>query len=273
MGGELYPSGDPERAPTQISAPHQAYFNGSIQAAQATIAALYHSEMTGEGQHVDVSIQHAVTHVAMKGIEDWYSARTIVRRVGAFFSRPRPAPLGPLNLRLIWPCKDGYVCFRMAGGVDVASRKSAENMINLLDRAGMAGFLKDYDWGKYDWQTIPQEEQERLEKPFLNYFATKTKNELYNEALKERVILAPVGTVKDLVDSPQLEAREYWEQVYHPELKDTITYPGAFAKISETPIKFWRRAPLIGEHNEEVYEKELGLSNEEVERLKNESVI
>ena len=273
MGGELYPSGDPEKAPTQVSAPHQAYFNGSIQAAQATIAALYHSEMTGEGQHVDVSIQQAVTQVAMKGIEDWYVAGTIVRRVGPFFSRPRPAPLGPLNLRLIWPCKEGYVCFRMAGGVDVASRKSAENMITLLDRAGMAGFLNDYDWGQYDWQTILQEEQERLEEPFLQYFATKTKDVLYDEAVKARVILAPVGTVKDLVDSPQLAARKYWEQVKHPELKDTITYPGAFAKISETPIKVWRRAPLIGEHNEEVYEKELGLSKEEADRLKHASVI
>jgi len=260
MGGELYPSGDPERAPTQISSPHQAYFNGSIQAAQATIAALYHSEMTGEGQQVDVSIQQAVAQLAQQGIEYWYSSRNLLKRVGQYFPRLRPAPLGPLNLRLLWPCKDGYVCFRMAAGVDAASMKSAKNMIAVLDRHGVCGFLKSYDWEQYDWQTITQQEQEQLEKPFLDYFATKTKAELYEEALNENIILAPVATAEDLVESPQLAAREFWEQVEHHDFTNVITYPGAFAKISETPIKIRRRAPLIGEHNEDVYVNELGLS-------------
>ncbi len=273
MSGELYASGDPDRPPTQVSAPHQAYFNGSLQAVQATLAALYHCEITGEGQHVDITIQQAVTHVAMKGIEDWYTGRVNVMRRGPFFSRPRPAPLGPLNLRVIWPCKDGHVCFRMAGGVDVASRTSLQNMTAVLVREGVAGFLEDYDWRQYDWQTIPQEEQERLEEPFLNYFVTKTKAELYDEAVKGGIILAPVGTVSDLLENPQLAAREYWEQVEHPELNDRITYPGAFARVNEAPIRIWRRAPLIGEHNEEIYGKELGISRAQLVLLKQASVI
>ena len=273
MSGELYASGDPDRPPTQISAPHQAYFNGSIQAVQATVAAIYHCEMTGEGQHVDVSIQQAVTHVAMKGVEDWYTGKTNVMRCGPFFSRPRPDPLGPLHLRLIWPCQDGFVCFRMAGGVDVASRRSAENMTAILIEEGVAGFLKDYDWGQYDWQTLTQEEQERLEEPFLNYFATKTKAELYDKAVKGGIILAPVGTVSDLLENPQLKARGYWEQVEHPELNDTIVYPGAFAKIDDAPLNIRCRAPRIGEHNDEVYQRELGLSEEQLALLRQAGVI
>jgi crotonobetainyl-CoA:carnitine CoA-transferase CaiB-like acyl-CoA transferase len=56
-------------------------------------------------------------------------------------------------------------------------------------------------------------------------------------------------------------------------LGDTIKYPGAPLKMKETPWKIQRRAPLIGEHNEEVYEKELGLSKEQVTILKANGVI
>jgi crotonobetainyl-CoA:carnitine CoA-transferase CaiB-like acyl-CoA transferase len=61
--------------------------------------------------------------------------------------------------------------------------------------------------------------------------------------------------------------------VEHPELGDTLQYPGAPAKMKETPWKIYRRAPLIGEHNEEVYEKELGLSKEDLAVLKANGVI
>ena len=53
----------------------------------------------------------------------------------------------------------------------------------------------------------------------------------------------------------------------------SITYPGVFTNASETPLTISRRAPLIGEHNEEIYEKELGLSREELLILKQAGII
>jgi crotonobetainyl-CoA:carnitine CoA-transferase CaiB-like acyl-CoA transferase len=61
--------------------------------------------------------------------------------------------------------------------------------------------------------------------------------------------------------------------VEHPELGTKIRYPGPFAKLSETPIQITRRAPLIGEHNEEIYVKELGMSHKEMQTLKKAEVI
>ena len=92
-------------------------------------------------------------------------------------------------------------------------------------------------------------------------------------AVKHRVFFYPQFTTKDILESEQLAAREFWADVEHPELNDKIRYPGPFAKLSETPIQVKRRAPLIGEHNEEIYEKELGISKKEIEELKEAKII
>jgi crotonobetainyl-CoA:carnitine CoA-transferase CaiB-like acyl-CoA transferase len=60
--------------------------------------------------------------------------------------------------------------------------------------------------------------------------------------------------------------------MYHPELQDTITYPGGCIRSSEAPQRQWQRAPLVGEHNAEVFGA-LGLSKEEIVMLKQAGVI
>jgi crotonobetainyl-CoA:carnitine CoA-transferase CaiB-like acyl-CoA transferase len=72
-------------------------------------------------------------------------------------------------------------------------------------------------------------------------------------------MLYPVLTPKDILKFSQLESRGYWEEVHHPELGCSITYPGFFLKHRR---RWLETSPctLIGEHNEEIYTKELGLS-------------
>ena len=100
-----------------------------------------------------------------------------------------------------------------------------------------------------------------------------TKQELYEGALERGIMLSPVATAEDILANPQLKARDYWVEVAHSELNDTITYPGAWAKMSETPLEISRRAPLIGEHNYEIYQSELGLSRHDLTILKQNGII
>ena len=100
-----------------------------------------------------------------------------------------------------------------------------------------------------------------------------TRQEIYDGAVERGFGWAPVNTPKDLVESAQLAARDYYVQVEHPELGETITYPGAPCKMTETPWRIWGRAPLIGEDNEQVYLTELGLSAERLQELKQAKVI
>jgi len=109
--------------------------------------------------------------------------------------------------------------------------------------------------------------------PVTKFFKRHTKKELLEGAVKRHIMLFPLGNAQDTLESPQLAARKYWANVEHQELGDTLTYPGPFIKLSETPVAIRRRAPLIGEHNEDVYINELGLSKKELSTLKQAGVI
>lgn len=87
-------------------------------------------------------------------------------------------------------------------------------------------------------------------------------------------MMVPVQNPKDLVESGQLEALGYFVDVEHPELGMSLKYPGApYYHISDAPWRISRRAPLIGEHNFEIYEGELGFSSEQLAILKQEGTI
>jgi crotonobetainyl-CoA:carnitine CoA-transferase CaiB-like acyl-CoA transferase len=100
-----------------------------------------------------------------------------------------------------------------------------------------------------------------------------TKLELLEGAVQHRILFYPQFDTTDVLESVQLNAREYWVNIDHPELGTSITYPGPFAKLSETPIKISRCAPRIGEHNREIYEEGLGIPGEEILKLKQAGII
>ena len=118
-----------------------------------------------------------------------------------------------------------------------------------------------------------QEMQDQIEVHIGKLFKLFTKEEAYEQAMKRGIMLCPVNTSKDITENAQLKDRKFWVDINHPELSTTIRYPGAFAKLSETPINIKRRAPLIGEHNLEIYQNELGISSSELRNLQSSGVI
>jgi crotonobetainyl-CoA:carnitine CoA-transferase CaiB-like acyl-CoA transferase len=112
-----------------------------------------------------------------------------------------------------------------------------------------------------------------VEETFINFLMTKTKAELNDQVIPRRLILAPILDAKDLAAHSQLAERDYWAKVNHPELGEDITYCGPFAKLNQAPIDIQRPPPIIGEHNLEVYEQELGFSKSQIGALKSAGVI
>ncbi|MDP6126896.1 MAG: CoA transferase [Dehalococcoidales bacterium] len=264
LGGDMAPYGDPDRPPLRISHHSQAYLHAGSDGAMGALTALYQRWSTGEGQQVDVSIQEAAVHSSIHHNPTWNSERPPGKR-----GEGMPGA-GHDSIRL-WPCKDGYVSWSHGG----ASRLGPSRpLIRWMDSEGWADdFLREYDWERPDFTRIPQDEMDRLEEPTARFFMSHTKAELLEGAVKYEVMLYPVATTADMLENPQLVNRGFWVDVEHPELDDTITYPGAFAGLTELPLRISRRAPLIGEHNQEIYEQELDIAKEKLFILKQDGVI
>lgn len=267
MGGLMYITGDSDRPPVRISFP-QAYFHASADAACGALLAHYHRELTGQGQHVDVSMQQSVVWTMMNARLFWEMTGTFLKRVGPF----RAGLSSGAIQRQTWACRDGAVTFTVMGGAGGAGTNRA--LVNWMDEEGMADDeLKGMDWSAFDMAAASREFHQRIEEKIGRFFARHTKQELFDGALKRRIMLYPVSTPADIAVNPQLAAREYWVEVEHEELGACIKYPGAFLKSSEVSCALKCRPPLIGEHNYEVYGQELGLSGKELAVLKEEGVI
>ena len=136
---------------------------------------------------------------------------------------------------------------------------------------------RDKDWIGYLEPLMsgaePIEEWERVKRVLEAFTASRTKAELLRLAIERGFLITPVSTVRDVVESPQLRAREYFQPLEHPELGRSFVYPGPFARFSDSPIRYRRRPPTVGEHNEAIYRGELGISESRIAELARAGVI
>jgi crotonobetainyl-CoA:carnitine CoA-transferase CaiB-like acyl-CoA transferase len=276
LSGNAYVTGDPDRAPVMSSFPFSYIVGGALQAAVGTMVALHHRERIGEGQHVDASAQLSLSWpVSAEPYGMWIEDGTIMKRQGRIWTRPQVLPgkeTAWVATPMVYPCKDGDINFVIMAGLGYGTSTNA--LSKWVENEGMAGqTTKGIDWCKVEWPKICQEVVDEVVKDFSSFFMTHTKAELFDGASKRGIMLYPVLSPKDIRELDQLRFRDYWTNVDHTELEASITYPGPFMKSSETFDKGIRRAPLIGEHNEEVYLRELGLSKEELLTLKQIKVI
>lgn len=268
-GGPLVLTGDDDRPPVRVSVP-QGYLHASAEAAVAALIAHHERQRSGQGQHVDVSAQQAVAQATQSGILAAALNDTEYQRLSG------GVKVGPFNIRLIWPAADGHVAilFLFGAAIGPFTRR-------LMEWICAAGFCdaatRDKDWRRYIELLIteqePMAEYERLKQVVETFTLTKTKAELMQEALARGLLIAPVATVQEVVQSEQLAARQYWRTLGHPELARAFRYPGAFAQFSATPITYRRRPPTVGEHNQEIYSQELGFSPQQLSMLRTRGVI
>jgi len=231
-----------------------------------SMIAFWHRQKTGEGQHVDVSITESAMWSCLTAHAAWDMNREILQRQGAFRA------YGAYKIRFMYPCKDGHVIFLLLGGHIGARGQKA--LAQWMDQEGMSDeFLRNFDWDRFDASTYNDELARKLEPFFERFFMTKTKDALFQAALKMQYLLAPVNTIEDLTVHPQLAVRNFWVDLDHPELNVRLTYPGAPFKSNRVSWRIDRRAPLVGEHNPAIYGQELGFADREIRALAKKGVI
>jgi crotonobetainyl-CoA:carnitine CoA-transferase CaiB-like acyl-CoA transferase len=265
MAGLLNQTGDPDRPPLQMSIP-QACLLAGADAAVGTMTAYYYRELTGIGQQVDVSMQQSTAWFMANLIPAFELTGNVIQRSGIY-------RLGNTNTvqRQIWECKNGYVFYFMLGGK--VGAKTFQELVKWMDEEGMATeFLLNMNWDNLDMGNALQGTIDQLSKPIEEFFLRHTREEIAREANLRHMSICPLSHVEDLLSDKQLEARNYWAQINHPELGAKLTYPREFVKSSAGSCALRSRAPLIGEHNAEVY-AEIGMTQHDLVFLKESGII
>jgi len=263
MGGQMAPCGEPDRPPYHISHHAQSYLLAGVDAAQGALTALFYRGRTGEGQQVDVSIQESVVQSTEHITSGWDRRQRIQKRSEAAGFRQSQ----------LWPCRDGYVSFAFSGAITGTDYNKA--LVGWLMGEGFLEKAPEIPEAPAGGKPagVGREVPEEIVKATEKLFLAHTKAELLEEARKREIQLYPVATPADIMDNPQLGERDFWQDIEHPEMGIVLKYPGVFVLASEASPRIKRRAPHIGEHNMEIYQRELGLTKEELIILKQAGVI
>jgi len=261
MGGYMYTTGYPEDPPVRAYG-NQSYHVGSIYGAISTLSALFNKNITGRGQHVDVSLQESVLSVTEHVNIYYIYENHVSRRQGTSHGVWQVDLKGPVGSGDVFECKDGHAC--------VFSMKE-ETIQWLID----SGVEEAEPYLAPEWAE-PEKAEERgqiicsMVKEWVKQF---TKDEIFFEGQNRRVTTAQVNTPDKVFHDPHLRERNFFMDIEHPEIGRTLTYPGAPYKFPETPWRISRKAPRIGEHNREIYIDELGQTEGRLEKLKKKGVI
>lgn len=251
MGGAMYVSGEADGPPC-VAPGELAYGVASTYAAMGILIALYHRSLTGQGQQIDVSVQEAVAMI---------TDSTLTRLSYEGYAMPRQGNtylwITPGNL---YRCKDGYV--RIVGGQPIHWRM-------VLDWMGGPEVLREPLWLD---RNNRNQSREFIDSSIEEFTRDRTREELFRDGQRHRVPVTPLYNPGEFVESDLAEARGFFVEVDHPEI-GSASYPLPPYKLSETPLGIGRPAPLLGEHNEEVYCGELGLSREDLMVLRQAGVI
>lgn len=242
--GLMWLTGDPERYPLKPGG-QQALHNAGLNAFTGALMAIYGRELTGLGQHVDVSAYESIAFMMEPP-----------RTIEASVNNESRARVG--NLGTLLPASNGHVNL---------IRGPNQTMETLAEITGVPE-LADERFRGVQALTVNADEIEALLLPWL---LEHTKEEFYHLGQGKGQLFGYCANPQELLESPHLRDRGFFVEIDHP-VAGRLTYPGAPYKMSETP---WQaaRAPLLGEHNDAVYCGRLGLSREDLVNLRRTGVI
>ena len=258
-----YDQADVPNGPPVAPGGGNAWHMGCHYAYMAIMAALVNRTVSGHGQSIDVSIHEACALTTEAAVASFvYRGEVLRRQTG----RHHAAGSTP---RTQFRAKDGkYVCALLGGRLNP---RFVGNLAEMLDSYSMAGDLKD---PKYlDPTVIAENTSHIIDDLVANFIANLPAEEAYHAAQARGFTWGVVRAPEELFDDKHLDDRGFWKQVEHPELGRSFVYPGEAALYNGSPWRISRRAPLIGEHNQNIFCGELGLSRQELSILAESRVV
>jgi len=255
MSGEAYTNpesgvDDIEQQPPLNPPSHASDYYAGLIAAINTLSAVIARQVSGVGQHIDLSQQEAMAYILCHQFDNYFDS-------GVSFYRETSKKS---FLTSEYACKDGFI---------MVSTFTDAFWSSLVEMMG------NPDWAKSDVCRSAGSRRRNLGmiKPRIKeWMLQHTIAEISQLAKASRAACVPIQSVKEAMDSELLRAREFFVEVNHPQA-GKLKFPGAPYKLSDTPWRIKHPAPMIGEHNDRVYSKMLGYSRSDLAKLKTAGVI
>ena len=262
MAGCGYDEVDVADAPPIAPGGGQAWHMGSHFAYIAISAALVSRSVTGRGQYIDASIHESCTLTTESHVNVYiYRKQIVQRQTGRHASATGSDPTQML-------CKDGKY---LNGGV--GNRVTPANLHSLAEWMNEHGMADDLLDEKYKDREVFTENRPHIGQVVANFLGNITRDEAYHGMQKMGINCGAVRAPDEVMEDPHLEDRGFWTEVDYPEIGKKLRHPGPAGIFNGSPWRISRRAPLIGEHNEEVLCGELGLSRAELAVLAEGGVV
>ena len=227
----------------------QAQYEGGLFAAATTSMALFGSEFTGRGEHIDVSITECIasTMMATQTMYPFMGGTQVRRRAsGSMFGHPMP-------------CQDGWIIVQTGGGASWEDLSEFFQSPEMLDE-------------RFANRARRAENGEELDRIVIDSIKERGKWDLFPKAAEYRMLFGLVQTPSELAQCPQLESRNFYREIEHP-VMGKLRVPAELFKLSETPYQLNRAAPTLGQDNREIYVDGLEYDEQQFTRLRQLNVI
>lgn len=253
VSGLMWISGFPQGLPMKPGINFIDTASG-VYGALGVLYALYHRERTGEGQSVDVSLLDSAVSFMESVPAEYEVANEIRPQVGNAHTYS-----GPYDA---YKAKDGYFFLGVVGNT------IWKRLIKMMGREELASdprFKSDYDRAR-------PESRQFFTDWFNGWAAEQAVDEVVKQFNEAGIPCARINTVPQATADPHIRAREMLVEVEHPEV-GKVPLIGIPIKLSKTPGRIKNTAPMLGEHNEEIYCGWLGHTHQELTQLREEGII
>ncbi|MHA1797471.1 MAG: CaiB/BaiF CoA transferase family protein [Candidatus Helarchaeota archaeon] len=246
LSGMLFLSSQPNSSPL-IPNVQVADFGGAMSAVIAILSALIARNKHQIGQYLDIALMD-VTFSWLTGIFSSY-----------FLTGEKPIPSkGRLN-----GGHPGYNIYKTKDGKFVA--------LCALEEKFWKNLLIHLDKPEYSSQKILEKKRNEIKFFLTSKFLEKNRDEWISELESVETCITPVLEINEVIDHPQVKNREIFQEYIHPNFGKQIQVSSPI-KLSKTPLQINRKAPFLGENNDDIL-SELGYNEEEIKNFKENGIV
>ena len=251
FSGMTYITGYPDKPPVSPSFSLTDYIAG-LYAAMSAMMALYHRDaLKGKGQEVDVSLYEGIFRMQEILVADYFTNGVIRER--------KPKLSGTSSPGGTFCTRDGKWVVRVC-----STDRTFEYLTRAMERPElMEKYAKNIDRLRDDAY---------MDEIITEWMGSKNFAELKEICDREGVPVSLIYSIEDIANDPQYAARNDIIEMPHKNF-GTIKMPGITPVFSETPGEVRWIGPELGEHNEEIYKELLGVSDEQMEKMKEQNII